>query len=160
VVDGPQLVDIYTRDVPPKQLPPDPGRLLYALRLANQAIEAEKERRLRPTGIAPAHYVVLVNLHARPGMTGAELARAIGVSPQNVTGLVRRLTAKGWIERRTNDRHAHVLELHLTDSGRRHLSVADAQVAALEAHVVDALGTVNAGALTAQLREVARSVTP
>jgi DNA-binding MarR family transcriptional regulator len=91
-------------------------------------------------------------------MTGAELARAIGVSPQNVTGLVRRLTAKGWIERRTNDRHTHVLELHLTDSGRRNLSVADAEVAALEAQVVDALGTGNANALTVQLRQVAQSV--
>ena len=50
-------------------------------------------------------------------MIGAELARLLGVSPQNVAGLVARLTQRQLLERSGNERHAHVLELRLTRAG-------------------------------------------
>ena len=129
-------------------------RVLYALRLAYQSVEAAKEQRLRPTGVTPAHYAALINIHARPGLTGAELARVLGVTPQNVTGLVGRLTDRGLVERRPHTLHDHVLEIHLTDEGRARLAAADARVNELEADLVDHLGR-GATELRALLRQVA-----
>lgn len=117
-----------------------PDRVLYALRLAHQSVEAAKEERLRPTGVTPAHYAALVNIHARPGLTGAELARVLRVSPQNITGLVARLTDRGLVERRPHGRHDHVLEIHLTEQGHARLAAADAEVTTLEADLVAHLG--------------------
>ena len=130
-------------------------RVLYALRRAHQAVEAAKEHRLRSTGVTPAHYAALINIHTRPGLTGAELARILGVTPQNVTGLVGRLVARGLVERRPHTRHGHVLEIHLTDDGLARLAAADAEVDALEADLAEHLGPGTAEHLSALLRRVA-----
>ena len=136
-------------------LPPTaPDRVLYALRQAYQSVEAAKDERLRPTGVTPAHYAALINIHARPGLTGAELARVLGVTPQNVTGLVGRLTDRGLVERRPNPSHDHVLEIHLTAQGRARLTAADAAVNALEADLVGHLGGDAVAALRTLLRQV------
>jgi DNA-binding MarR family transcriptional regulator len=115
-------------------------RVLYALRRAHQTAEAAKEERLRPLGVTSAHYAVLINLNNRPGLTGAELARLLGVSPQNVTGLVNRLAGRGLVERTADPRHPHVTEIRLTDEGRARLWAADAVVAELESTLVAYLG--------------------
>lgn len=146
------LIDIVLWMDPP---PTVPDRVLYALRQAYQAVEAAKEERLRPTGVTPVHYAALININARPGMTGAELARVLGVTPQNVTGLVGRLTGRGLVERRPHTQHDHVLEIHLTDEGRARLAAADAQVNALEADLVDSLGADATHHLRTLLRKVA-----
>lgn len=119
---------------------PGPTRILYALRRAHLAVEAQKERRLRALDLRPAHYAVLINVWAHPGVTGAELARHLGVTPQNVAGLVARLGARDLLTRAPHGAHAHVLEIRLTDTGRALLALADAEVAALEADVTAALG--------------------
>jgi DNA-binding MarR family transcriptional regulator len=148
--------NMLTSIVPRMDLPTAaPDRVLYALRQAYQSVEAAKENRLRPTGVTPAHYAALINIHARPGMTGAELARVLGVTPQNVTGLVSRLTDRGLVERRPHAQHDHVLEIHLTDEGQARLAAADAQVDALEADLVDRLGAEATHHLRMLLRQVA-----
>lgn len=133
----------------------EPDRVVYALRRAYQAVEAAKEERLRSTGVTPAHYAALINIHDRPGVTGAELARLLGVTPQNVTGLVGRLTDRGLAERRPDPRHPHVLEIHLTEHGRTRLRAADAAVADLESHVVGHLGAQDAAVVREILRRLA-----
>jgi DNA-binding MarR family transcriptional regulator len=140
-------------------LPPTaPDRVLYALRKAYQRVEAAKEERLRPTGVTPAHYAALINIQARPGLTGAELARVLGVTPQNVTGLVSRLTDRGLVERRPHTQHDHVLEIHLTDEGRARLAAADAEVNTLEADLVGHLGSEAATDLRKLLGQVSHQV--
>ncbi len=139
-------------------MPHAPGsshRVIWALRRAFLAVEAAKEQRLRPTGIAGAHYAVLLHVARAPGITGAALARALGVTPQNVAGLVARLEERGLLERRRHELHAHVLELHLTAEGVGRLAEADAAVSDLDRAAVDALGVAAAADLRALLEVVA-----
>src|SRR6188474_238482 len=89
-----------------------PNRLLWALRRAELGSRALKEQRLRPLGLVPAHYSLLMSVHSEPGLTGAELARRLDVTPQAVASLVARLVDKGQLERRSHPRHRHVQELH------------------------------------------------
>lgn len=113
---------------------------MWALRRAFVAVEAAKEARLRRLGVLAAHYGVLMNLGVSPGITSAELARRLAVTPQNIASLVARLEDRGWVERREHQLHAHVRELHLTEEGRRILDSADAEVSALEAEIRELLG--------------------
>jgi len=130
------------------------GRIVWALRRAFHAVEAAKEARFKDVGVTGAHYAVLINLGVAPGITGAEVARRLHVTPQNVASLVAKLEDRGWVLRREHDRHTHVRELHLTEAGRRVLDQADQQVTLLERSLRAALGN-DAATLQALLERVA-----
>ncbi|MEV0151385.1 MULTISPECIES: MarR family transcriptional regulator [unclassified Nonomuraea] len=133
-------------------------RLTWALRRAELAVQALKEQRLRSLGMAAAHYSLLISVHTEPGLTGAELARRLNVTPQAVASLVSRLEGRGQIERREHPRHRHVQELHLTDAGRETLRAADAVIAGVERQITDELGPDESARLRALLSRVAETV--
>jgi DNA-binding MarR family transcriptional regulator len=127
----------------------------WALRRAEVAMQTLKEQRLRPLGLAASHYALLMSVHAEPGLTGAELARRLNVTPQAVASLVARLESRGQLERREHPRHRHVQELHLTDAGRELLHAADEVIADIEDQITRVLGPGD----TAQLRTLLSHVT-
>lgn len=116
-------------------------RVILALHRANLAMQAVKEPPLRNVGMPGSHYLVLINLQGTPGLTGAELARVVGLTPQAVALLVAKLTERGLLERRQHPRHRNVQELYLTDAGRRELVKAERIVSDLEQHLQETLGT-------------------
>lgn len=126
------------------------GRVAWALRRADLDLQSAKERRLRGVGVSSSHYSALVSLQTTPGLTAAELARILGITPQAVALLVGKLTERGWIERRAHPRHRTVQELHLTDAGRDALTAAEVIVSDLERHFRESLGPERYG----QLREL------
>lgn len=130
-------------------------RVTWALRRAELAVQALKEQRLRPLGMAAPHYTLLISVHADPGLTGAELARRLNVTPQAVASLVARLESRGQLERREHPRHRHVQELHLTDAGRDSLRDADAVIVGIEKRIAEKLGLRKAAQLRTLLDEVA-----
>ncbi|TDC82896.1 MarR family transcriptional regulator [Micromonospora sp. KC606] len=132
--------------------------MTWALRRAEVAVQARKEQRLRPLGMAAAHYSLLVSIHAEPGLTGAELARRLHVTPQAVAALVARLEEQGLLERRSHPRHRHVQELHLADAGHEALRAADAVIVGIEQRIIKALGPEETTRLTALLGRVADAV--
>lgn len=129
---------------PAPQVPPSGeevfARVAWALRRADLNLQTAKERPLREIGVPGSHYSVLISLQSTPGLTSAELARLMGVTPQAVALLVGKLTAAGMVERRTHPRHRNVQELHLTDAGREELAKAECIVSDLERHIRDSLG--------------------
>jgi DNA-binding MarR family transcriptional regulator len=92
-------------------------------------------------------------VHTEPGLTGAQLARRLDVTPQAVASLVSKLAEKGQLERRSHPRHRHVQELHLTDDGRRLLKSADTVIASIEQQLTERLGARDAARLTKLLEE-------
>jgi DNA-binding MarR family transcriptional regulator len=135
-------------------------RVAWALRRADIAVQALKEQRLRPLGMAGAHYSLLMSVYAEPGLAGAELARRLGVTPQAIASLVARLEDQGQLERRPHPRHRNVQELYLTDSGYAALQAADDEIAAIEQQITRRLApadTVQLTALLARVADAARS---
>ncbi|MFB4271015.1 MarR family winged helix-turn-helix transcriptional regulator [Nonomuraea sp. GTA35] len=133
-------------------------RVTWALRRTELAVQALKEQRLRSLDMAVAHYSLLISVHTEPGLTGAELARRLNVTPQAVASLVARLEGRGQLERREHPRHRHVQELHLTDAGREALRAADMVIAGVEQQITDDLGPDAATQLRALLGRVAKTV--
>ncbi|MFD3619497.1 MarR family winged helix-turn-helix transcriptional regulator [Streptomyces sp. NPDC058676] len=133
-------------------------RVTWALRRAEWAVQARKDQRLRPLGLAAAQYTLLICVHADPGLTGAELARRLNVTPQAVASQVARLEERGHLERRPHSRHRHVQELHLTDAGRDALRDADAVIVGIEQQIAEKLGPEKTAQLRTLLDEAADAV--
>lgn len=70
-----------------------------------------------PFKLRPVEYTVLTLIAENPGGSLVRLARALSVTPPNITTMVDRLEGKGLIARRPSeeDRRAHVL--HVTTKG-------------------------------------------
>ncbi|MEV0643343.1 MarR family transcriptional regulator [Streptomyces sp. NPDC050619] len=132
-------------------------RVTWALRRAELAVQTLKEQRLRPLGLAAAHYTLLISVHSEPGLTGAELARRLNVTPQAIASLVARLESRGQLERREHPRHRHIQELHVTDTGREVLRAADEVISGIERQITEGLGSETAQ-LRALLDQVAKAV--
>ena len=133
-------------------------RIPSVLRRADLVVMAAKERPLRAVGVPGSLYSVLINLHVEPGLTGAELARVIGVTPQAIAPLVGKLIDRGLVERRAHSRHASVQELHLTATGRHELAGADRVMGHLELHLRRSLGEESHRRLRELLTEVIEHV--
>ena len=99
---------------------------------AEQVTQAAKEAAVREIGITAAQQAALALLSDNPGINAAELARRCSVTPQTMNGLLSRLEARGYIDRRPHPLHATVIEIKLTEHGRAVFDEADALVARLE----------------------------
>lgn len=97
------------------------------------------EDRLRPLGLTAAQYLALRLVDNSPGLSNAELARELFVTPQTTIRVVQALTDEGLVSRTPNARHGRLLEIHLTPKGSRLLAEARPLADAAETEVLAAL---------------------
>jgi len=86
----------------------------------------------KPFGLRPVEYTVLTLIAENPGGSLVRLARALSVTPPNITAIVDRLEGKGLIARQASeqDRRAHVL--HVTAKGADLVRKATQRIVAAE----------------------------
>ncbi|MGU3650171.1 MarR family winged helix-turn-helix transcriptional regulator [Mycolicibacterium sp. A43C] len=105
---------------------------------------------VKPHGVSTAQIGVLRQLANQPGLSAAELARRLLISPQGVQLAVTALEKRGLVERKQDPQHGRILQTFLTDEGR---SISAAVVSdAVKAH--DAVFGVLSRAEQEQLREL------
>ncbi|MCL1869307.1 MAG: MarR family transcriptional regulator [Promicromonosporaceae bacterium] len=73
--------------------------LLGPLKRAHLAARSLADEVLAPHGITMAQYTLLRHLDDNPGISGAELARLVRVTPATVTAMLTGLEAHGLVER-------------------------------------------------------------
>jgi MarR family transcriptional regulator, organic hydroperoxide resistance regulator len=66
-----------------------------------------------------AQFDVLMTLWHTDGITQQELAEWLLVTKANVVGLIDRVSAAGWVERRQDPQDRRVNRLYLTEAGRK-----------------------------------------
>lgn len=122
----------HTRAVP-AATPED--HLAYLVARVHHRLQQAMDRALRTVDITPTQFYALAHVAQRPGLSGAELARALLTTPQATATLIGRLTAAGLVER---DRPGPGVSgaVSLTPAGRKRLRAAttvavDAEAAAL-----------------------------
>ncbi|GIG59462.1 MarR family transcriptional regulator [Longispora fulva] len=106
--------------------------LCSQIRRADQALAARHEAVLRGFGLTMAQYMVLLHLSEATSMSGAQLARASGVTPQTMAPMLATLREKGLIAREPSAVHGKVMIASLTGEGRAVLERAHQQVVVLE----------------------------
>ena len=77
----------------------------FSLTTVNEAVSSH--------GVSTAQIGVLRQLTNEPGLSGAELARRLLISPQGV-----QLERRGLVERKQDPQHGRILRAYLTDEGR------------------------------------------
>ncbi|ABK70361.1 MarR family winged helix-turn-helix transcriptional regulator [Mycolicibacterium smegmatis] len=69
-------------------------------------------------GVSTAQIGVLRQLSNEPGLSGAELARRLLITPQGVQLALTALEKRGLVERKQDPQHARILQVFLTEEGR------------------------------------------
>lgn len=111
------------------------GHIGYLLRQASYTFRNAMEAALQPHGLSSPQYAVLSVLARDPGASGADLARACNTTPQAMNGVLATLAREGLIERRPHPTHGRILQVSLSDEGRRRLEAANPAVRQLEAAI-------------------------
>ncbi|MGW4647310.1 MarR family winged helix-turn-helix transcriptional regulator [Kitasatospora sp. NPDC004289] len=108
------------------------------IRRAEQALMAHHEAVLRGYGLTMTQYTVLLALsRADDALSGAQLARACGVSQQSMATVLNGMQTKGLIERTASAAHAKVMLTTLTPAGQEVLDRAYQEVNVLERALTD-----------------------
>src|SRR5437773_2004180 len=81
-------------------------------------LERRLEQAAEKCGLSLAQFDVLMTLARDEGITQQELAERLLVTKGNVCGLIDRLGAAGWVERRPDRDDRRVNRLFLTAAGR------------------------------------------
>ena len=82
----------------------------YSLTTINDAMSAH--------GVSTAQIGVLRQLANEPGLSGADLARRLLISPQGVQFALTSLERRGLVERKRDPQHGRILQAYLTGEGR------------------------------------------
>ncbi len=102
----------------PNEYHPDDS-VAYLMRRLLTGFAAEVGNELDPRGLTNAQWVPLYKLHLGHGTTAAELARECQLDAGAMTRMLDRLEAKGLIRRLRSSEDRRVVNLDLTDEGRR-----------------------------------------
>jgi DNA-binding MarR family transcriptional regulator len=102
--------------------PPVGARLVHDIVATADLFLRESARLFRPLGLSAAQFNVLNILGGSGGDRGLsqrELADALVVDRSNVTGLVDRMEAAGWVRRADDPEDRRVYRIKLTAAGRK-----------------------------------------
>jgi DNA-binding MarR family transcriptional regulator len=94
-------------------------KVVIALFNLHSRLERCMSEGLSAHGTTLAQYDVLMTLCHGDGITQQELAERLLVTKANVVGLIDRVSAAGWVERRPDPEDRRVNRLYLTDAGRK-----------------------------------------
>ena len=115
------------------------GRIGYLLRQTIHAFHTAMENGLRPYRLTSAQYGALFVLSREPGLSAADLARAMGTTPQAANLLVAGMEGEGLVRREPHPTHGRILELYPTEEGIRRFGAAQPFIHELEARMSDGL---------------------
>ena len=113
-------------------------RIGHLVKRAEQAVAARKTQALRAVDLTVPQYTALLVLDAEPRLSGAQLARRCGVTPQTTAALLATLETKALITRTVSTEHSQVMLAALTRHGRAVLRRADRLAVSIEQHLAEA----------------------
>jgi DNA-binding MarR family transcriptional regulator len=82
----------------------------FSLTTVNEAISGH--------GVTTAQIGLMRQLANEPGLSGAELARRLLISPQGAQLALAALERRGLVERKQDPEHGRIMQAYLTDQGR------------------------------------------
>ena len=100
------------------------AKVITTLLRFHNRLERRMAEGLGVHGLTLPQFDVLATLWHGEGITQQELAERLLVTKGNVVGLIDRVSAAGWVERRPDPEDRRANRLYLTDTGRKLLAEA------------------------------------
>ena len=113
---------------------------------------------LRPAGLTWTGFVVMWVVWIWDGIETRRAAEAAAISKATLTGVVKTLELRGWLERRGSEEDRRLVELRLTASGKTLMEELYPRFNAIEARVVEDLSPGRQKAMTKSLRGIVTSI--
>lgn len=112
----------------------------FAVVRVYRVLRHQLDSALRDLGLTTPQWGVLSYLRRAGARSGADIARIHCTTPQTAHTILVNLEHAGFIVRRADPAHAHILLTHLTDQGYEVLDTADRRIAAIDQRLMAALG--------------------
>ncbi len=132
----------------------------YLLWQAAHLVARRMAGTLEPFGLTPAQFGALVHIGREPGVSAAELARRVNLTPQSIQTALRPLLDQRWVERRPHPVHGRVLGNYLTPGGLVRTEQSSAAVVEADALLVAALHEEEVAVLRGHLLRVMLTLNP
>lgn len=108
-------------------------RLIWAL---DHALQTTSKRMKSSMGVTGPQRLVIRIVARFPGITAGQIAELLHVHPSTLTGILKRLQAKGLLRRRSDSRDRRRAVLGITEKGRRIESASSGTVEESVARVI------------------------
>jgi DNA-binding MarR family transcriptional regulator len=139
------------------QRPPRPPRVAYLVKWVERSLRLLLDEALEPSGVSTPEYTALSVLRQRDGLSSAQLARRVAVTPQAMNQIVIGLERRGLI-RRENEAHGRMMGTSLTAKGAELLSVCDRATLPVEERLLSGLSRTEVAAFRRTLTACAASL--
>lgn len=127
------------------------GYLLYRV---SSALRPQASSLLAPLGLTLPEFVCMRALSQHPGLSSAELAREVGVTPQAMNTVLHRLESRGAASRPDTVPSGRALPATLTESGQQLLIAAEDAVRVADSRVLAALSLAEQHQLREMLERI------
>jgi DNA-binding MarR family transcriptional regulator len=94
-------------------------QLCFALAVASRAVVMAYRPVLEPLGLTHPQYLVMLALWQHGEVSVTDLSRLLHLDPGTLSPLLKRLEQSGLVDRRRASHDERVLQVSLTDDGRR-----------------------------------------
>lgn len=132
----------------------------YLLWQTAHAVGRRMSVALKPFDLTPAQFSALVHTGREPGVSAAELARRINLTPQSTQTALRPLLDREWVQRRPHPVNRRVLGNFLTPEGQAGTERASAAVTDTDTQLVADLTHGEVAALRDHLMRVLLALNP
>ncbi len=114
-------------------------QVLKQMRHLLAAVRGHLDEQLRPDGVTTSQVQALFQIRLVKACTGAQLARALSVTPQTMQALLARAEREGWIRRGQDATNERLVLWSLTKAGDGLLRKAEIAFDALQDQLWDGL---------------------
>lgn len=133
-----------------------PPAFAHLIKWAEMAVRSRVEKAMRPMTLSTGQLLLLVVLEEYKEATPATLARALHLTPQAMTTLLKPLDARGLIARRPDEANRRRVLLRLTDAAHALIAEVRAATPPIEEDVLAPLSPAERATLRALLMRIVK----
>jgi DNA-binding MarR family transcriptional regulator len=126
-------------------------RLAYLIKWVERGLRSRLDQALSGCGVTTPEYTALSVLRERDGLSSAQLARRVFVTPQAMNLIVIELERRGLIRRRQSETNARTMHVTLTGKGVACLDACDRATLPVEERFLANLSKTDAATLRKSL---------
>jgi DNA-binding MarR family transcriptional regulator len=92
--------------------------IIFLLAKAYQKAHGNFKQHLLPYGITPVQHLILEALWEEEGLTASEIGKRLVLDNATLSGILDRMSEKGWVHKANDDEDKRFIRIHLSDKSK------------------------------------------
>ena len=93
--------------------------IIFLLAKAYQKAHGNFKQHLLPYGITPVQHLILEALWVEEGLTASEIGKRLVLDNATLSGMLDRMSEKGWVLKATDDTDKRFIRIYLTGKAKK-----------------------------------------